>query len=125
MSKANVGSLIVLEDGVADASGNVGHIRGIFTERDYLKKIVLEGRNSKETSITDIMTPKDVMLTIDPTHSVMEAMEMMVENQIRHLPVVDNDTLVGMVSIRDVVGTMVGEHKKSMEMMSNYINGTY
>jgi len=65
---------------------------------------VLEGRNSAETKITDIMTPKDVMLTIDPSNSVMEAMEIMVENQIRHLPVVADDKLVGMVSIRDVVG---------------------
>jgi len=124
MSKANVGSLMVIEAGKGNCAG-VGAMRGIFSERDYLKKIVLEGRNSAETKITDIMTPKDVMLTIDPSNSVMEAMEIMVENQIRHLPVVADDKLVGMVSIRDVVGTMVGEHKKSMEMMSSYISGTY
>ena len=68
-----------------------------------MKKIVLEGRNSAETSIHEIMTPKAVMMTIGPNHSVMEAMDLMVENQIRHLPVLEGDRILGMVSIRDVV----------------------
>jgi len=159
MSKANVGSLMVLDAIEAAESGNAANICGILTERDYLKKIVLEGRNSKDTDVVDIMTPNDMMMTIGPEDSVMEAMELMAENQIRHLPVLKDNKLVGMVSIRDVVslaqttgrvaclkcllsedgmtvscfvqwnGTqvkvMVAEHKKSMEMMSSYISGTY
>eukprot|EP00192_Tetraselmis_astigmatica_P025686 CAMPEP_0117651526 /NCGR_PEP_ID=MMETSP0804-20121206/2141_1 /TAXON_ID=1074897 /ORGANISM="Tetraselmis astigmatica, Strain CCMP880" /LENGTH=122 /DNA_ID=CAMNT_0005457513 /DNA_START=1074 /DNA_END=1442 /DNA_ORIENTATION=- len=122
MSRANVGSLIVLDSG---NTNNAAAIRGIFTERDYMKKIVLTGKNSSETSIYEIMTPKAAMMTIGPKNSVMEAMDLMVENQIRHLPVLDGDRILGMVSIRDVVHIMVEEHKKSMEMMSSYINGTY
>jgi len=125
MSKANVGSLMVLDAIEAAESGNAANICGILTERDYLKKIVLEGRNSKDTDVVDIMTPNDMMMTIGPEDSVMEAMELMAENQIRHLPVLKDNKLVGMVSIRDVVKVMVAEHKKSMEMMSSYISGTY
>jgi len=100
MSRANVGSLIVLDSG---NTNNAAAIRGIFTERDYMKKIVLTGKNSSETSIYEIMTPKAAMMTIGPKNSVMEAMDLMVENQIRHLPVLDGDRILGMVSIRDVV----------------------
>eukprot|EP00192_Tetraselmis_astigmatica_P021400 CAMPEP_0117664624 /NCGR_PEP_ID=MMETSP0804-20121206/9330_1 /TAXON_ID=1074897 /ORGANISM="Tetraselmis astigmatica, Strain CCMP880" /LENGTH=272 /DNA_ID=CAMNT_0005471891 /DNA_START=370 /DNA_END=1189 /DNA_ORIENTATION=- len=180
MSRANVGSLIVLDSG---NTNNAAAIRGIFTERDYMKKIVLTGKNSSETSIYEIMTPKAAMMTIGPKNSVMEAMDLMVENQsatslcsmvigswgwspsatwsvmeamdqneeadmadqnlngvamatsvspvdiARHhfhgFLVLDGDRILGMVSIRDVVHIMVEEHKKSMEMMSSYINGTY
>lgn len=127
---ANVGSLIVLDDSQASANANAAAIRGIFTERgksnemrclfyipqlltndlltaaDYLKKIVLEGRSSPETGVIDIMTPQEMIKTIEPSTSVMEAMDIMVEKQIRHLPVIEDGKLVGMVSIRDVVRAM-------------------
>jgi len=100
---------------------------GIFTERDYLTKVVVKGRNSSNTKISEIMTPSKSLVTVTPQHSVLDVMELMVEKNFRHVPVVDGDsgTMSGMVSIRDVVHVMLKEHREEVGRLNEYIQGTF
>lgn len=103
MAEANVGSLVVFDPSKVNLSDkkslNVMNdaVCGIITERDYLKKIICEGRSSKDTPVSTIMTSGSKLLTVSPDKSVLEAMELMADNNIRHLPVVNNNTMQGMV----------------------------
>lgn len=135
MSQANVGSLLVFDPSkisigreaemtVKTAAKEA--VVGIFTERDYLTKIVVKGRNSSSTRVIDVMTPADKLITVTPNHSVLDVMELMVEKNFRHMPVVsDSGTMAGMVSIRDVVHVMLKEHGEEVGRLQEYIQGTF
>ncbi|MNL31078.1 inosine 5'-monophosphate dehydrogenase [compost metagenome] len=94
---------------------------GIFTERDYARKVILKGRSSKETLIGEIMTSTPVSVTIDD--SIEHCMKLMTNKFIRHLPVVENDKLAGLISIGDVVKYIIDEQKFIIENLEHYISG--
>jgi CBS domain-containing protein len=137
MTHANVGSLLVFDAAKIDlrahqrdakplTSAAKDAVVGIVTERDYLTKVVVKGRNSSSTRVADIMTPRDVLVTVTPHHSVLDVMELMVERNFRHVPVVADDArMAGMVSIRDVVHVMLKEHREEVGRLQEYIQGTF
>src|SRR6187402_1900463 len=92
LEEKNLGSLVVVEN---------GKLIGVFTERDYARKVILKGRSSKETLVRDIMSSSPIF--VNPDSTLDECMQMMTDKFIRHLPVMDNDVLVGIVSIGDIV----------------------
>jgi len=114
MVSANVGSIIVL-----DASGKRGPIAGIFTERDYLRRIVLEGRTSPTTRVDEVMTTE--VLVVAPETTVQQCMALMTEAKCRHLPVVSDDELQGIVSIGDCVREVSREAKLEVAHLQSYI----
>lgn len=114
MSQANIGSLVV-----EDSSKPVG----IFTERDYLRKIALEGRSSRETSMEDVMSSP--LITVEPTEATRRAMQTMTECRCRHLVVVDGGQMIGIVSLGDLVKHMLVEKEAEVEQLSSYIAGSY
>ena len=114
MAEKNIGALLVL-------SG--GRLAGLFTERDYARKIVLHGKNSKQTQIFEIL-PKET-LTVTPDDSVEDCMKLMTENRVRHLPVLEGETVVGMVSIGDVVNWIIRSQEQTISHLQNYITGAY
>lgn len=114
MSEANVGA-IVIQDGDQPA--------GIFTERDYLRKIALEGRSSSDTSVSEVMSAP--LITVTPSEATQTAMEMMTERRCRHLVVMDSDKMVGIVSLGDLVKHMLVEKEAEVEQLSSYISGNY
>lgn len=113
MVEKNVSSLLVVEN---------EKLSGIFTERDYARKVVLKGKSSKETRIGDIMTEE--LITVSPASTVDDCMRLMTGKSIRHLPVLADGNLVGIVSIGDVVKQVIEEQKLIIENMGNYIHGT-
>eukprot|EP00803_Ostreobium_quekettii_P007778 evm.model.scf_1933.1 EVM.evm.TU.scf_1933.1 scf_1933:657-2128(+) len=132
MADGNVGSLVVvdpkrvkLEDKGPLTSAPEEAVVGIITERDYLRKMVVEGRSSKETLVSEIMTPESKLMTCSLDSSVVEAMQIMADKNVRHLPVVDKNTMMGMVSIRDTVKVMVMEHRQEIDQIHKYIQGSY
>ena len=114
MVDANVGSLIVV-----DGERTVG----IFTERDYLRRIVLEGRTSRNTPVDDVMSSR--VICVDPERTVEECMSMMTQQRIRHLPVMSGGRLAGIVSIGDVVKFLSRERETQIKYLTDYIVGKY
>jgi len=115
MSDANIGALVIEEGGKAV---------GIFTERDYMRKIVLKGRSSRETLLKDVMSSP--LITVDPSESNQVGMETMTECRCRHLVVIDGDeNMVGIVSLGDLVKFMLQEKEAEVEQLSQYIAGSY
>ena len=112
MVEKNVSALLVLED---------GKLAGIFTERDYARKVILKGKASKETIIGEIMT-RD-LITVSSDTSLETCMRLMTGKFIRHLPVLDNGRLIGIISIGDVVKYIIEEQKFIIENMEHYITG--
>ncbi len=112
MVEKNVSALVVLEE---------GKLAGIFTERDYARKVILKGKASKETLIGEIMTPDLITVTSDT--SLETCMRLMTGKLIRHLPVVDDGVLVGIISIGDVVKFIIEDQKFIIENMEHYITG--
>ena len=110
MAKANTGSILVSEG---------EKIVGIFTERDYARKLVLHGKSSKDTPISEIMTAN--LFTIALNESIDHCMEMMSTYKIRHLPVIDNHRVTGMVSIGDVVKFIIEDQKRTIQQLESYI----
>ncbi|MCU0921839.1 MAG: CBS domain-containing protein, partial [Burkholderiaceae bacterium] len=96
-----------------------GKLVGVISERDYTRKIALQGRNSKETLVRDIMT-RDV-LYVTPDTRTRACMALMSEKKIRHLPVLDGSTVVGMISIRDIMDDIIADHEATIEQLENYI----
>ncbi|KAK7300589.1 hypothetical protein RJT34_11437 [Clitoria ternatea] len=119
MTQNNVGALVVVKSGENKA------IAGIITERDYLRKIIVQGRSSKSTKVGDIMTEENKLITVTPDTRVLQAMQLMTENRIRHIPVIDAKAMVGMVSIGDVVRAVVREHRQELDRLNAYIQGGY
>lgn len=106
----NLGSLVVVEN---------GKLIGIFTERDYARKVILKGRSSRETHVKDIMTERPLFVTPDST--IEACMQLMSSKFTRHLPVLDNDQLVGIISIGDVVKYIIREKDFIIENLEHYI----
>ena len=113
LAEKNIGALLVLQD---------GQLTGIVSERDYARKVVLQGKASMKTPVSEIMT-KDV-LTIDPQISVKDALALMTDRHIRHLPVVEDNKLVGLVSIGDLVKSIIAEQEFMINQLEKYISGT-
>ena len=113
MVEKNVSALLVLEN---------DKLAGIFTERDYARKVALKGKSSKDTVIGDIMT-RD-LITVKSESSIDECMELMTGKYIRHLPVVDGGKLTGIISIGDVVRSIIQEQKSIIGHMEQYIAGS-
>jgi CBS domain-containing protein len=114
MAELNIGALLVL-------SGET--ICGIFTERDYLQKIALQSRSSRDTPVRDVMTRE--VLSATPADSIEQCMELMTRHRCRHLPVVSDGTLLGIVSIGDLVKRVLEEKEARIEQLSRYIAGSY
>ncbi len=112
MAEKNIGALLVVDNDKLD---------GIFSERDYARKVILQGRNSHETLIGEVMTSK--VITVTPEQALEEAMVIMSEKHIRHLPVLDGEKLVGIISISDVVTSIINEQKARIASLESYISG--
>lgn len=112
LADKNVGALVISED---------GRLAGILSERDYARKVVLRGRTSADTKVSEIMTT-DVR-TVTPTDTIDDCMDLMTRHRIRHLPVVDGDAIVGMISIGDVVKEVIGDLASMVEQLEAYIRG--
>jgi CBS domain-containing protein len=110
MMERNISSLLIMENEI---------LRGIFTERDYARKLILQGKSSKDTPIGEIMTVN--LFTITPSETIDQCMEMMSTYKIRHLPVIDNNRVTGMVSIGDVVKFIIEDQKRTIQQLENYI----
>lgn len=112
MAEKAVGSLIVMQD---------DKLVGIITERDYARKVILKGRSSASTTVAEIMT-KNVLTTSD-SHTVKDCMELMTKKRIRHLPVVDDNRVIGVISIGDLVQAIISDQQYEIEQLGQYISG--
>ena len=113
MAHANISAILVKED---------GKVVGIFTERDYLRKGELQGLSAANTLVKDLMTKE--MITVSTNTSVEQCTALMMKHSIRHLPIVDENQLVGVVSMRDVVKTALSDRKSTIIGLENYILGS-
>jgi len=113
--------VLASEDIGAAVVMNGDRLVGIFSERDYTRKVILKGRSSDSTRVEEIMTPN--VITVTPRTKTRDCMAIMTEKTIRHLPVVDDGRVVGMVSIRDIVGDIIADQDFTIEQLEHYISG--
>ena len=114
MSDKSVGALVVLDN---------QRVVGVFSERDYARKVILEGKSSKDLPVKEIMTRR--VVCVKPENTTEECMALMTDKHIRHLPVVEDDELVGIISIGDVVKAIISQQEFVIEQLENYITGAY
>jgi CBS domain-containing protein len=112
MAEKNVGALVVLD---ADT------VVGIMSERDYARKVILHGRSSREIRVREIMTSE--VYFVRPEQDIQECMAQMTDKRVRHLPALENDRLVGIISIGDVVKALIAEHESTKKHLEDYITG--
>jgi len=112
MADKSIGSLLVMDD---------KKLLGIVTERDYARKVIVKGRSSRETRVEEIMTAE--VMTTASDHRIDQCMELMTNRKIRHLPVVEDDQVVGMISIGDLVQAIIADQKEEIEHLEHYISG--
>ena len=112
MADKHIGAVLVMED---------ESLRGIMSERDYAREVILKGRASRETLVGQIMSTE--VITVPPSHGVHDSLTLMSNNRIRHLPVVDDDVVVGMVSIGDLVKDVIDAQQQTIQELENYIRG--
>ncbi len=112
MADKSIGAVIVLSD---------NQLKGILSERDYTCKVILKGRSSSDTPVADIMQSK--VICARPDSSMEECMVLMTEKKIRHLPVIDDQAIVGMISIGDIVKEIISEQQYMIEQLESYIHG--
>jgi CBS domain-containing protein len=113
MAEKSVGALLVMRG---------AKLAGIVSERDYARKVVLQGRNSHDTPVSDIMTSE--VITVTPSHTVEECMHLVTDKRIRHLPVVDGDRVIGIVSIGDLVNWVLTEQEETIRHLEAWISGS-
>lgn len=113
MAEKNIGATVVVDES--------GALEGIFSERDYARKVVLKGKSSRELRVSEIMTTK--VYSVDPGQKISECMELMTDHRIRHLPVVENGKLLGIISIGDVVKSIIEKQESVIEQLESYITG--
>ena len=112
MAEKNIGALLVM-------SGD--RLAGVFTERDYTRKIALHGKSSRETRVAEVMTGK--VMTISPDDFVEDGMRLMTEHRVRHLPVVEGTKVIGIISIGDLVNWIINTQSAEIEQLEQYIAG--
>jgi CBS domain-containing protein len=117
MGEKEIGALMVMD--------KENKVVGIITERDYARKVILKGKTSRETHVSEIMTPLEKMYTVKPDTLVEDCMVLITGKRIRHLPVFDGDQYVGLISIGDVVKSTISQKDMLIEHLSNYIGGKY
>jgi len=113
MAESEAGSVLVSDR---------GKIVGIFTERDYARNVEIKGLKASETKVSDLMTKN--MVVIDPTESIQTALNLMQKFHIRHLPIIENGVVLGVVSLRRLTEALLAEHKETIVSLENYIMGT-
>jgi CBS domain-containing protein len=113
MAEKQIGAVLVMEH---------GKLLGIVSERDYARKVILQGRSSKDTPVTEIMSTP--VATVTPDHTVGECMHIVTENRFRHLPVVENGKVTGVVSIGDLVNWVITEQQETIRHLEAWIAGT-
>jgi len=114
MAEKNIGAVLVTAE---------GKLVGIISERDYTRKVALKGRSSRETPVRDIISVP--VLVVSPSHTVEECLRIMTDNRVRHLPVLESDRIVGVVSIGDLVNYIISAQSVAIKQMENYIAGNY
>ena len=114
LANKKVGALLVLEE---------DSLVGVFSERDYARKVILKGKSSKDTPVEDIMSTK--IVCVAPNQSTEECMSLMTEKRVRHLPVMDGEKLIGIISIGDVVKAVIADRENIIEQLEHYITGTF
>ena len=112
LARHGVGAMLVMQD---------EKLVGIFSERDYTRKIALEGKNSRNVKVADIMTNQIVSVT--PATGTRVCMTLMSQKRIRHLPVMDGDNVLGLISIRDIMDDIIADHEQTISHLQNYISG--
>ena len=112
LAKNNIGALLVLQS---------GRLTGIFSERDYARKLVLKGKFSKNTEVREVMTEN--VVTVGPENNIEHCMELMTDKRIRHLPVVENGCVIGVISIGDIVKAIIADQKSTIGLLEEYITG--
>ena len=114
LADRNVGCLLVMEN---------GRLIGVFSERDYTRKVALLGRSSRETTVREVITGRRIVVTT--TTPITECMRIMTEQRIRHLPVIDDEDVIGVISIGDLVNYIMNAQRAAIEQLQSYISGGY
>jgi CBS domain-containing protein len=114
MADRNIGAVLVMEGPT---------LVGIISERDYTRKVILHGKSSRQTQVREIMFSP--VISVTPSHTVDECMRIMTDRRVRHLPVVDSDQVVGIVSIGDLVNWIISAQKAAIDHLETYISGKY
>jgi CBS domain-containing protein len=116
MGEKEIGALVVMDE---------GRVVGIISERDYARKVALKGKTARETGVEEIMSPVAEMYTVRPETSIEECMVLITGKKVRHLPVLDGGAFVGLISIGDVLKSVISDQVSVIEHLSNYIAGKY
>ncbi len=112
MAEKGIGSLVVMKD---------QELLGIMSERDYARKVIIKGRSSESTAVSEIMTVN--VFTTSSSETVNDCMSVMTEKKIRHLPVVEDNAVIGMISIGDLVEAIIADQQEEIEQLEHYISG--
>ena len=111
MAQKDIGALIVMES---------GRLAGVLSERDYARKVILRGKSSQDVPVRDIMTAE--VVTVDPARTIEECMALVTNRRIRHLPVMEDGNLIGLVSIGDLVKEVIAEQEQTIKQLESYIH---